>query len=100
MATTVTREDRAAASHQLAKRKPGDTVTARELELADEDHTVVCQERQVTGSHITTRECMTMRQKKEKEQKEQQRARERSGAGASVQEDPRGNPSGVVFTGH
>ncbi|HEY8207484.1 MAG TPA: hypothetical protein VIG99_08390 [Myxococcaceae bacterium] len=70
----VTRDDRIAASKELAKRPAGTQVTNRELALADQDKTVVCENRMVVGSHIPTRRCRTLRQIEEEKQATQNRS--------------------------
>lgn len=69
---SVTREDRVAASTELSKRKAGSQVTEREMALADQDKTVVCQEDTPVGSHIPRRRCRTMREIEEEKRKAQE----------------------------
>lgn len=69
---SVTREDRVAASTELSKRKAGAQVTGRELALADQDKTVICQEETPVGSHIPRRRCRTMREIEEEKRKAQE----------------------------
>ena len=40
----------------------GEQVTEREMALADQDKTVICQEDTPVGSHIPRRRCRTMRE--------------------------------------
>src|SRR5262245_28995169 len=86
-AKEVTRADRVAMSTELSKRQAGAQVTDRELALADQDKTVVCQDTMVVGSHIPTRRCRTMRQIEE-----EKRAAQARGPGGCVQ--------GGDLTGH
>ncbi len=69
---SVTKEDRIAASTELSKRKAGSQVTDRELSMADQDKTVVCQDDTPVGSHIPRRRCRTMREIEEEKRRAQE----------------------------
>src|SRR5262245_19164853 len=53
--------DRAAVNYALARQPAGTVVTDRQLELADKDATVFCEDYQEVGTHITQRRCRTKR---------------------------------------
>ena len=59
---SVTREDRIANSVNLAKAPPGTQVTDRQVAMADQDKTLICESQKVVGSNIPVRRCRTARQ--------------------------------------
>jgi hypothetical protein len=71
-AKLVTREDRVAVSTALAKQPVGTQVTDRQLAMADQDKTVVCQDETPVGSHIPKRRCRTMREIEEEKRRAQE----------------------------
>jgi hypothetical protein len=92
---SVTREDRIAASTELSKRKAGEQVTERELSMADQDKTVICQEDTPVGSHIPRRRCRTMREIEE----EKLKAQEHHQGGCAPGAGGAANPNPVPCTG-
>jgi hypothetical protein len=91
---SVTKEDRIAASQELAKKKPGSQVTQGELAQADQDKTVICQEDTPVGSHIPRRRCRTMREIEEERRKVQER--HQNGCAESLDMTGSANPSSVA----
>src|SRR5437868_970146 len=93
----VTRADRIAASTELSKRKPGSQVTERELSLADQDKTIVCQDDTPVGSHIPRRRCRTMREIEEEKRRAQEHRQ--GGCGQGNDMTAAGQPSPIPCSG-
>lgn len=87
-------EDRIAINNALAKQKAGTLVTDRQLELADRDQTVICEDRKPVGSNIPVRRCATKRVLDEERQLYSERALMDQSSADMNKQDPKGYEPG------